>query len=477
MKKNNSLKLTLIILIIILISIISFVGIYVENKNSMENIIPNYALARDLNEYRIVELKVNDEKTTTNYDENGKEIEKTDTETQVASTEEKAINPEEILTPENYKKSKNIIEKRLATMGITDYVIKQNKENGTIVLELPENEDSEKVANQLPLKGKFEIIDSDTEEVLMTNDDLESVKAGYGTSSSGTVAVYINFQFNKEGTQKFKDITNTYIETTVEDSTTEEENTIEEGNVPEETNTVNEENVLEEQEETNEDEDTTDKEPETVKKQITMKIDDNKIIETYFSEEIPNGLLQLTLGTSKSTTEELQEYFKQATGLVAELESGIMPIEYETNKNEVITASVNTNTIKIIGIITASIFAVALLFIIIKFKIKGILASISLIGYVAVFLLAIRYFNVVISMEGILAILFSIAVSYGIIFSILKQKEVLKAVGKCSVALIPTLIIAISLTFANIIIGAVLFWGVSIALLYHLSISNLLLKD
>ena len=37
MKQNKKLKLTLMILIIVLISIISFGGIYVENKGMFEN--------------------------------------------------------------------------------------------------------------------------------------------------------------------------------------------------------------------------------------------------------------------------------------------------------------------------------------------------------------------------------------------------------------------------------------------------------
>ena len=42
----------------------------------------------------------------------------------------------------------------------------------------------------------------------MTNGDLKAVKAGYGTTSSGATTIFVNIEFNKEGTQKFKDITN-----------------------------------------------------------------------------------------------------------------------------------------------------------------------------------------------------------------------------------------------------------------------------
>ena len=75
MKTNKKLKLILTILIIILLSMISFGGIYVQNKNKMDNILPNYLLGRDLKGYRRVELKVSDDiKETIKYDEQGNVI-------------------------------------------------------------------------------------------------------------------------------------------------------------------------------------------------------------------------------------------------------------------------------------------------------------------------------------------------------------------------------------------------------------------
>lgn len=460
MKKNKALKLTLIILIIILLSIISFAGIYVQNKNTMENVLPEYLLSRDFSGYRIVELKVSDDKTTINYDAQGNEIPASDTETEVAKTEEKATNPEEVLTSENYKKAKQIIEKRLVAMQVSDYVIRQNKENGTIILELPENDDTNRVVGQVRSIGKFEIVDKETDEVLMTNDDIEYVRAGYGTTASGTSAVYINFQFNKEGTQKFKDITNKYVQTTV---TKQKEETVEEQ--------AKTENVEETEE-------AAEPETETVTKQIAIKIDDNEILETYFEEEVSNGLLQLSVGSSSNnTTEQLQEYLIQASNLATTLDSGKMPIVYTTSINEFIASSITAEQIKTVIIVSVAILLVALCFVALKYKAKGVLASISIIGYIAVLLLAVRYFNVKISVGGVIAILYSVAISYAVTISILKQKDILKALLKWTIILIPTLIIAITFVFSNILIGTVLFWGIVITLLYHISVTNLLLRN
>lgn len=89
-------------------------------------------------------------------------------------------------------------------MQVNNYDIRQNLENGTIILELPEDDNTDRTVGQLSLQGKFEIIDKDSNEVLMTNDDLKSVQSRYGTTSSGTTSIVLNIQFNKEGTENLE---------------------------------------------------------------------------------------------------------------------------------------------------------------------------------------------------------------------------------------------------------------------------------
>ena len=197
MKKFKGLKITVIVLLIILLSMVSFIGIYVQDKNQVKNILPEYILSRDLKGHRRIELKVNDEvKETKKYDESGNLI-TDDSITEVARTEETKVNSDEVLTKENFEESKKVLEKRLEKMQVTNYVIRQNEENGNIIIELPENDDTDNVVGQVSLQGKFEIVDKDTNEVLMTNDDLKSVQSRYGTTSSGTTAIVLNIQFNK----------------------------------------------------------------------------------------------------------------------------------------------------------------------------------------------------------------------------------------------------------------------------------------
>mgnify|MGYP004508902271 FL=1 len=443
MKKFKGLKITVIVLLIILLSMVSFIGIYVQDKNQVKNILPEYILSRDLKGHRRIELKVNDEvKETKKYDADNNLI--TDDTTEVARTEEIKVNSEEILTKENYEASKKVIEKRLEEMQVNNYDIRQNLENGTIILELPEDDNTDRIVGQLSLQGKFEIIDKDTNEVLMTNDDLKSVQSRYGTTSSGTTSIVLNIQFNKEGTEKFKNITNTYVQTT---------------------KTVEQEEGEEAKEET-----------ET--KEISIKIDDTTLLSTYFSEQVTNGLLQLSVGSStNSTTEELQEYAKEATSMAALLDSGKMPIVYEVEQNKYILSEVTQDVIEKVIVVSIIVLTLAIIYLIIKYKGKGILAGISIIGYVALLLLAIRYANVEVSIAGIIEILFSTLINYMLVVSMLKEEKINNAIKKYSLILIPTVVIAIAFTFANIAVGIVLFWGIVIAMLYNISVTNLLLRD
>lgn len=58
-KINRIVKTATIMLLIILVTIISFFGIYTQNKNQMSNIVKDYSLAMNLNGARTIKLKLN----------------------------------------------------------------------------------------------------------------------------------------------------------------------------------------------------------------------------------------------------------------------------------------------------------------------------------------------------------------------------------------------------------------------------------
>lgn len=452
MKTNKVLRTSLIVMVIVLLVLVSFIGIYVKDKAMMKNIVKEYQLGMNLGGSRQIELNVNTSTKTIKYDAEGKEIASTDTTTEAATTEEKKINEEDVLTTENYKQVRSILENRLKKMGLAEYEIRQNTEDGKLVINIPENDETDNIVAQLQYQGKFEITDNDTNEVLMTNSDIKSAKAGYGTTSSGTTSIFVSIQFNEEGTEKYKEITKTYVETKTTNESGEET-----------TNT----------------------------KKIALKLDDTTLLTTYFDQEIDNGLLQLTVGSSSSTTttEELQESLQRANSLAALLDCGKVPVVYEVAQNRYVESEITTQNIQIFICLIIVAVTASMIYLVIKYQKEGILCAISLVGFIATLLLIIRCFNVVMTVEGIIAMIVSVVLFYVTLIEILRKSMKIQetdvafkqAIKKSIIILIPIYLIALVFTFNSWLtissFGMVMFWGITLNLIYNFVITRTLLLD
>ena len=137
-------------------------------------------------------------------------------------------------------------------------------------------------------------------------------------------------------------------------------------------------------------------------------------------------------------------------------------------------------------IIALIIFAIIAIGTIIKFKKSGLFTIISLIGYVATLLIALRYTNVVITISGILAIVLSIVIAYIYIINTIKnsrknkeeEKNLLfKELSIC----IPSLIISIVFCFVKNLqlasFGMVMFWAILVMIIYNLAITKVLISN
>lgn len=447
MKKNLGLKI-LTILVIIAICLISFVGIYKKDKGQMVSIIPNYKLSMNLAGSRTARL-TNDDTKEVIYDSEGNVA--TDGTNEDGTLKEgytkkdEKVNKDEVLTKENYELSKQIIERRLKANNVSDYILRQNTEDGSIMIEISENENTENLISDLSYLGSFEIIDSETEEVLIDNSDIKSAKAVYSDGNSGTT-VYLRIEFNKAGIKKFEDITKTYV------------------------SSVNEEG-------------------KTVTKKVTLNLDDQKLTETYFQDPITNGILQLSIGQVSTDSDTIQSYIQQASSVAALIDSGKMPIQYKLESNTYLSPSINEQACKIAMYTLIAIIVIALLYLCVKYKANGIVLSISYICYIALVLLVLRYTNVTIAFETIVASLILLIVNYMFIKNILakQQKEmnltenIKQTYIKYASILLPLLIIGIVFTFINWTaissIGMVIFWGLIIMFIYNYIITKCLLSD
>lgn len=474
-KEGKKLKIVVSTLVVALIAMIAIFGIYTQKENRMVNKVKGYTYAMDLKGERTIILSLATGKEEIIKDSEGKEI--TDAENLTEDElKEKGYTKEEVeknkaedLTDENYQKTKEIIEKRLKQLSVQQYNISINEQNGELTLNIPENEKTDDIINQIMPKGKFEIIDSETNEVLMNNNDIKEVKVLTGQSSStqNGVNVYLDIQFNKEGTQKFETITGTYK--TSSDTNTTQENTTDE-------NSENSENT------------------EETKKQITMKIDGETMTTTSFEDVIKTGKMSLIVGGASSENETIKENIEKAQNIASLMNNGEMPLEYE-GYSQYILSDITRENLHTIEIAIIIITAVALLLLVIKYKTSGFLASIGFVGLAAIVAIIIRYTNVVIALEGIFAIAVILIINYIFQKKLLakikkikiqnKEENILKKAMKETykdffLKIIPICIMAITFTFIKWIpissFGMVMFWGLLLIAIYNPLITYGLLK-
>lgn len=484
----KKIKLITIILLIVLITMVSFFGVYVHVQNRMENQIKDYALDMDLKGARYIKLKVNTENTEVIKDSEGKEVELEEdlTDEQLAEKgyikENVPNNSSGSLTVENYELTKKIIEERLKKQGIEEYEIAINNENGEILIQIPENDSTDNFVSNINTVGKFEIIDSETKEVLMNNDDIKLANVMYGassTTSTGTT-VYLNIEFNKQGKEKLKNISNTYVE--VEESTTSNTTT-------EDTNQATE-NTTETENSTEESTDTT----ESKTKEITMKIDDQEIMTTSFEDPIENGKLQLSIGSGTTDSDTLQEYITQASTMASILDSGKLPIQYDIDSNEYILSDITDTKIELVAVVIGVIILLSLIIMIARYKLNGFLSAISMIGLISLYLLIIRYTNVSVSIQGIVGILITILLNYIFINKILlniknsadskKIENVKQGIKDAYIEFFKKLVpICISIIVFCFIswstinsFGMIMFWGISLMAIFNYLVTATMLK-
>lgn len=467
MKKVKILTITLAIA---LISMVAFAGVYVTKQNRMEDKVKSYTYAMDLKGARTITLKVDTSKKTTIKDSEGKEVENSSdlTDEEISekgyTKEETDYNSSDVLNVENYKKSKEVIEKRLKELKINNYVTRLNEQTGEIIVEVPEDNNTDNIVSNLGTTGKFEILDSETNEVLMDNNDIKLANVVYGSNSSSTTSsgtsIYLNIEFTKEGTKKLEDISGKYVKTSNETNT---ENTSE----------------------------STDSSSSSEKK-VTMKIDDQEIMSTSFDEVIKTGRLQLSIGSSSTDQKTLQTYVEQANNMATVLDTGKTPVKYTVDENKYILSDITENELKTVEYAIMGIALISLVVLVVRYKLNGLLGAISYVGLASIFVLLIRYANVVLSLEGIFGIVVTLVLNYLFVNKLLSKlkeeklsKEIVNKKTKETykqyfVKMIPIIIAIITFCFAGwepiSSFGMIMFWGVVLIAVYNIIITNNLLK-
>lgn len=504
MKLQRKLNVILVILIILLVSLISFGGIYYKSKNQMVNKLPSYILGADLTGYRKVTLKVKEsdadnsdsesttseneaknntsENTSENSVENAISSDDNVNETSNETSEDK--NNKEKEKRENYKKSAQIIKGRLKSLKVQNYTVACDENTGRIEITLPENDQTDTILADIVEVGKFTIKDSKTDEVLLDNSDVRSVTITENQGYSSTQRV-MNINLTTKGASKYKNVTKTYQNTVENTTANDTKNETAENET--ESNVIKGEEVTSE---TSSDDSSSSSEEKGT--EVTLNIDSSKLLSTTFTEVIDNGRITLTLSSSSSSDSSSKDELYSTYNLAAIMENDPLPVEYEINGNTYVASEYSSNDMKILIYAECFVALVIAIVMILLYHGQGLMQAIISVGYIAILLIVLRLTNVVLSMEGIIAIGVGYVVnaifSFMIASEMYSKKELNKkqraritknVAKKYSLVLIPVIIIALVCCFVNwtsiFSLGMILFWGILISWIYNILISKFLI--
>lgn len=414
MKAQKVITIITVILLVGIITVASFFGIYKKEEYRVSNKVPEYILGMELSNSRIVNLEVGDK------------------------------NDKDTLTADNYNLSKNIIEERLSKLNTAQYNIRQNN-NGSIQIEMTEDDNTDTIISNLAQRGIFELKDGETNDVLLNNTYVQKSNVVYGQDQSGNT-VYLQIKFNEEGSKKLQEISQKYVATT--------------------TQVENEKGELENKEE---------------KKEVAIVFDGETYKTTYFGDTITDGILNIAIGTA-SNAETLNQYANTASQMAIVLNSGALPITYNVSGYQV-SSAISKIELEILMYVLIAILLGIVIYAIVKLKSKGILVAILEIGYISFLLLMLRYTNIKITLEGIAGIIVSMLLNFMYLYTAFKNYEsdfIKETTAKFAIKLIPVYIIAIVFTFntiANISsLGMTLVWGVITMYLYNLTLTQITVK-
>lgn len=435
MKKNDTLKIVLAMLFVVLISLVSFVGVY-----KGKSLLKEYSLGKDFKEKKVAIFSVVEETDETNTEETNSEeanSEETNTEDDqntenTENTEEKSNENTQIDKTKQYKDSKNTIEKRLAAMHAEEYDIRLEEENGNLIIEVPADMDSSYLS-EIVTKGKIQILNQSTNETIIETNGFKDATTRIDSTSYSKPIILLNIKFTKDAKNIFKNVNTNYTDS--------------EGNESEATFafTVNGETLYQD-------------------------------TASSFVSTAKNGSLELVLGQDDSE-EELEKDYQSALSLVSIINNGEIQTNYKLDSIQIVQSNLNIKTIIIIATIIGFIM---LIYAICKFKKKGILPVLSLIGLVATILLVLRYTNIKITLFTILGLAVIVVANYMLILNALANKKTFKQnfIEMLNI-LIPCFIIAIVFCCSPYLqlatMGMTIFWGVIVMFIYDAIITRILI--
>ena len=463
MEKNlKKIRSIAIILIAILISVIAFVGFYVKEYGIWKNVLPDFKLGMELKgikelhyvlddseEEKEIYLDsegnyagdvVSDTSSDTNVSletEDGNQIQSSEESKEIEgyTIEKRTVktNEESAITIENFEKAKNLLQKRLETLDLYEYNIRQDTLTGEIVVEVPDDENLETEQSLISTVGNIEIIDKQTGLILIKDSNIKKATM-LGSNSNGYQA-YLQLEFDKDGAEKLKEISNKY-------------------------QTVTDENG------------------EETTNYISIIMDGQTLVTTYFKEELSSGAIQIPMGQATESYDEYVEVAKSVSMIADIVNQDTMPLAYTLSSDNHINSAITKDVIQIAEVVFAIVIILISLYLIIKYKFEGFKSAIIAIGYIALLSIILRYTNVIITLNSLIVFIASIVINYLFNIKLLnkmktnssKKTAFGQAMKELYLTIMPVCIIAVIFTLMSSVvissIGMVLFWGLLIQAIY-----------
>jgi SecD/SecF fusion protein len=287
------------------------------------------------------------------------------------------------------------------------------------------------------------MLDAETGDVLLTNTDVKSVKVDKRQNSDGSYTVYFDIKF--KDAKKFEEITRVYTSST-------------------------------------------DAEGNKTDKNIEMKIDSSSVLTTSFSEPILNGVLQLSAGTA-TTKEELEVSMENANNIAVFIATDSMPLRYAMDVNRLVYSDITEELLNKVAIVSLVLLALIIVLFIVKYRVQGLFAGISLVGFTAALLLIIRLASVSLSVAGLGSIGLSVLIDALTLYLLCKARRdkaenenaVTEMIVKLVKVFIPLMIVAVagglSSSMGFVSFGLVLFWGLIINIIFNFFTAKVMVLD
>lgn len=485
----KKVKILTIALAILLVTLIAFGGVYIQTQNRMENKVKDYELGRELKSQRVIELKI---KESSSDSENSSSDESTDADSSEETEKSEETTTDTELTEKDYENAQKVMEKRLKALGAQDYTISLDKENGTVRVELAENDNVDMYIYYLYASQKITIKDTDSKDILLNDEMIKGAKYSYTSDSKGAYQVYEEIELTKDGQAKLNELLNDYAllatdVTEIENAKKASESESTKTESTSEKNTESTENTDEQNTESTETQSTTEEtssNSETTKKTAKLYVNDT----TYDISKIEKGKITVKIGASSSNTTSVNNNISKAAEIAMLENAGKLPADYEVDTNRYEYSSITQKEIIYFAIVMIAILVITLLVYCVIYKKSGILASISFVGFVSSFSLLIRYTNVAISIEGISAIIIVMIINLIINREILSKTKKMNLVNEAVkstykniyLKLIPvgilTIVFCLSKWESLSSFGMIMFWGLVLTAIYNVIVTRTLLN-